>query len=366
MIRVLVVEDSITVRDLLVHILTSDPAIQVVGMAADGEQAIEAVELYRPDVITMDIHMPSMDGFEATRRIMETRPTPIVIISGNRDVHEVETAFQAVQAGALTLLARPHGLGHPDYESSARACVQTVKLMSEVKVVKRWPRTREAVGSAAVQAYRACDIPASALVRQVPAGAVRRIVAIGASTGGPLTIQTILAGLARPFSLPIVIVQHMAPGFIQGLSDWLGSTCGLPVHLARPDELVLPGHVYLAPDGKQMGVSRDERIILASKGQSIFAPSVSFLFQSIAESFGSQGVGILLTGMGRDGASELAQMRQAGALTIAQDAETAVINGMPGEAVKLDAARLVLPPSAIAAALNRLNAPDAEKGQVPG
>src|SRR5512135_1116286 len=122
MVRVLIVEDSPTVREMLIYILTSDPTVQVVGTAADGEEAVRAVELYRPDVITMDLHMPGMDGFEATRRIMETRPTPIVVISGNRDVHEVEVAFQAMQAGALSLLERPKGVGHPEFESSSQAC----------------------------------------------------------------------------------------------------------------------------------------------------------------------------------------------------------------------------------------------------
>ncbi len=345
MIRVLVVEDSPTVRELLVHILTSDPEIQVVGTAVDGGEAVQAVELYRPNVITMDIHMPTMDGFEATRRIMETRPTPIVIISGNRDVHEVEVAFQAMAAGALTLLERPRGFGHAEYEKTARACIQAVKLMSEVKVVKRWARPWREPSPAA-------DRQASSLPQ---AASNIRLIAIGASTGGPNTIQTILAGLRKPAPVPIVIVQHMAPGFIHGLADWLTQSCGLPVHVAAQGERMIAGHTYLAPDQQHMGVTRDGCIVLNEKcAGDIVCPSVSFLFRSLVEAYGEQAVGVLLTGMGRDGAAELKQMKARGAVTIAQDGETAIVNGMPGEACRIGAATYVLAPPAIAATLTRL------------
>src|SRR5262245_34692681 len=146
MIRVLVVEDSPTVRDLLLHILSSDPAIEIAGTAETGEEALEAVKTLRPDVITMDVHMPRMNGFDATRRIMETRPTPIVIVSGTTDVGDRNKAFRAIEAGALALLQKPFGLGHPDYEYNAAELLRNVKLMSEVRVVRRWPRLRPTEG----------------------------------------------------------------------------------------------------------------------------------------------------------------------------------------------------------------------------
>src|SRR3972149_4276895 len=220
MIKVLVVEDSPVVREFLVYILGSDPGIQVIGTANDGEQAVEAVARKRPDVITMDIHMPKLDGLEATRRIMETYPTPIVIVSGSTDPREVATTFRAIEAGAVAVLPRPAGIGHRDHEATAGELVQTVKLMSEVKVIKRWPK-----------AWRQPEVPrpAEADRAQVEAKVKVKVIAIGASTGGPPVLQTILAALPRDFPVPVLIVQHMAAGFTQGFVQWLAQTSSLPV-----------------------------------------------------------------------------------------------------------------------------------------
>ncbi len=340
MIRVLIVEDSPTVRELLVHILETDPELKVVGTACDGEQALEAVERLKPDVITMDINMPKRDGFEATREIMSTRPTPIVIISGHKNVHEVEIAFRAVEAGALALVPRPHGFGHPGYATSAQQCIQTVKLMSEVPVVRRWRTAPRETPAPSVQ------IPAPPVTEAI------RVVAIGASTGGPKSIETILAALPRPFPVPILIVQHMAPGFIHGFADWLAAATGFTVSVAQHGQCPCAGQVYVAPDDWQMGVDKEGRLAL-SRGarEEYLRPSVSFLFRSLVNSLGRQAVCILLTGMGKDGAAELKAMKEKGAITIAQDSESTVVNGMPGEAVRLGAATYVLAPTAIATLL---------------
>ncbi len=343
-IRVLVVEDSPAVREFLIHILGSDPGIRVVGAAHDGEEAIEAARRHRPDVITMDIHMPRMDGLEATRRIMETVPTPIVIVSGSTDPGEVATTFNAMEAGALAVLRRPAGLGHPDHDATARELVQTVKLMAEVKVVRRWPRGR--YGEPA---------PRAAEMGRAQAPAKPRIVAIGASTGGPPVLQTILAALPNTFPAPIVIVQHMAAGFSHGFMEWLAQTSALPVHLAAHGEVMLPGHAYLAPDECQMKVVRGGRIALTGDApENGLRPSVSYLFRSIADNYGGDAIAGLLTGMGRDGAEELRLLKEKGAVTFAQDKDSSVVHGMPGEAIKLDAAMLVLPPEKIAAVLTSI------------
>ncbi len=344
MIKVLIAEDSAVVREFLVQILSSDPRIEVIGTANDGEEALEAVRRWQPDVITMDIHMPKLDGLEATRRIMETQPTPIVIVSGSTAPQDVAMTFRAMEAGALAVLGRPAGIGHPDHEAAARELVQTVRLMSEVKVVRRWPRVRRET---------AVTRPSEALVGRAPAEV--KVVAIGASTGGPPVLQTILAGLPKEFPVPVLIVQHMATGFVRGFIEWLAQSCRLPIHLAEHGETMLPGHVYVAPDDFQMKVEHNGRIVLARDDpRNGLCPSVSSLFRSVAEVYGGAAVAGLLTGMGRDGAEELKLLKDKGAVTFAQDKESSVVHGMPGEAIRLDAATLVLPPDKIAAALTSL------------
>lgn len=344
MIKVLVVEDSPVVREFLVHILGSDAGIQVVGTAPDGGEALDAVRRLCPDVITMDIHMPKLNGLEATRRIMETAPTPIIIVSGSEDAREVVTTFDAMEAGALAVLRRPAGPGHPDHETTARELVQTVKLMAEVKVVRRWPQRRPGE-----PAPRAVEMG----LAQEPAKL--RIVAIGASTGGPPVLQTILAALPKTFPAPVVIVQHMAAGFSRGFIEWLAQSSALPVHLATHGESMLPGHVYLAPDEVQMKVARHDRIVLTrDEPENGLRPSVSCLFRSVAEVYGCDAVAGLLTGMGRDGAEELRLLKEKGAVTFVQDKDSSVVHGMPGEAIRLDAAMLVLPPEKIATVLATL------------
>lgn len=346
MIKVLIAEDSAVLREFLVHILNSDPAIQVIGTARDGEEALEAVQREKPDVITMDINMPKMDGFEATRRIMETQPTPIVIVSGSWDTKEVATTFRAVEAGALAVLPRPPGIGHPDHEAMAQELIQTVKLMSEVKVVRRWARPRrEGTGPPPRP-------PVTAEVERRPKAAEIRLVAIGASTGGPIVLQTILTALPKDFRVPVVIVQHMAAGFIPGFVEWLAQTSGRPVHVATHGETLLPGHVYVAPDRFQMKVEMGAKISLThDEPENGLRPSVSYLFRSVASAYGPNAVGVLLTGMGKDGAEELKLMKQRGAVTLAQDKDSSVVHGMPGEAIRLEAATYVFPPEKIAAAL---------------
>src|SRR4030042_571697 len=309
MIRVLIVCDSQVRRDFLPYSLSSDPAIQIIGTAGNGEEAVQAVRDKRPDVITMDVIMPKMDGLEATRIIMETTPTPIVIVSASWDPKEMKKTFQAMDAGALAVIEKPVGVTHPNYTRLAQELILTVKLMSEVKVVRRRPR----------MPYRS-HIPAvSPFVAPSMAMDVKA-VAIGASTGGPPAIQAILSGLPKDFPVPLLIVQHIATGFVQGFADWLTTSSGLPVKIAAHGEYPLPGRAYIAPDDLQMGVDNGGRIILSSsEPENGLRPSVSHLFRSIAGVFGKNSVGVLLTGLGKDGASELKLIKEKGAVTIAQD-----------------------------------------------
>ena len=339
-IRVLIVEDSVVVRELLVRILESDPAICVAGCARDGAEAVAKLAETKPDVVTMDIHMPRMDGIEATRKIMETHPVPIIIVSASCDPNDVTQSFRALEAGAVALIEKPPGVGAPGHGDAARKLIETVKAMAEVRVVKRWTRERMAARPAPARRVEAVDI---------------ELVAIGASTGGPPALHTILAALPKPFPVPIVIVQHIAGGFVQGLADWLSQTTGATVRLASDGEQARPGHVYLASDGCHLRFAKRGRISCADdEPENGLRPAVSCLFRSIAEVYGKRAVGVLLTGMGRDGAAELKRMRDCGAVTIAQDKASAVVNGMPGAAVELDAAAHVCAPAEIAALLREL------------
>lgn len=341
MIRVLIVDDSAVVRELLIFILNSDPDIQVIGAVGDGEEAMKVVPEVRPDVITMDVHMPGINGFETTRRIMETYPTPIVIVSGSLNTYEVEATFHAIEAGALLMVTRPPGLGHPGFDEAAAQLIRAVKAMSEVKVVRRWPRVRPAGGAAT-------HLPAaSGLLRERIS-----VVAIGASTGGPMVLQTILAALPKDFPVPLLIVQHMSPGFVSGFADWLSHTCNRPVLVAADGTKLMSGHVYIAPDGYNMGIKRIGEISLTRcKPANGLCPSVAHLFETVASAYGKNAAGVLLTGMGMDGAKGLKQMRDNGAITLAQNEESSVIHGMPGEAIRLGAALHILNPEQIAAAL---------------
>lgn len=344
MIKVLVVDDLPVVREFVTHILDSDPEIRVIGTASNGEEAVLAVRDMRPDVVTMDVHMPKMDGFEATRIIMETTPVPIIIVSGSVDPREVSMTFRAVEAGAVAFVARPAGIGHTYHEKNVRELLQNVRAMSGVRVVRRWPRsTREG------QAFL---LPEKAVRRETSETGV---VAIGASTGGPVVIQLILASLSRDFPAPVLIVQHMAKGFTRGFAEWLALSSGIPVKLAVHGEPLHPGCAYVAPDGFDLLVESEGWITLKKGDNSkSHCPSVSHLFRSVSEVYGGNAVGILLTGMGKDGAEELLLMKERGAVTIAQNEESSIVYGMPGEADRLNAATHILPPDSIIDVLKRV------------
>lgn len=344
-INVLVADDSQVTRMLLVHLLESDPQIGVIGAVADGQAALDFVAGNKPDVVLMDIHMPRIDGFEATRRIMETQPVPIIICSATTDPKEVAIAFRAMEAGAVACIEKPIGREHADYEAMVANLLQTVKLMSEVKVVRRWLRSRLAPASG----------PVARPVELRHARAEVKFIGIGASTGGPPLLQAILAGLPKDFSVPILIVQHIAHGFLPGLAEWLNQTTGFRVQVASYGTCPLPGHVYLAPDDFHMGIGASGRILLTKQEpENGLRPAVSFLFRSLAEVCGPNAMGVLLSGMGKDGAAELKLMKDSGGITIAQDLESSVVHGMPGEAIALGGATHVLPAEKIPDALSTL------------
>jgi len=343
LINVLVVEDSPVERELLLHIFQSDPEIRVIAVATNGAQAVEAVCRERPDVVTMDIHMPKLDGVEATRQIMGRCPTPVVILSASSSYNpEGEKAFLALEAGALSVVRKPSGVGHPGYAEEVQDLLQTIKLMSEVKVVRRWFRPATAP-------------PAPAPLPKIEAPSSVRLVAMGASAGGPMALEHILQGLAGRVLPPLLVVQHMAPGFVEGFAAWLHASTGFPVRVAVHGEMAQPGHAYLAPDDHQMGIDASGRIVLSDAApEGGLRPSVAHLFRSVAHAYGKQAVGVLLTGMGRDGAAELKEMKDRGAVTLVQDEASSMVYGMPGEAISLGGATHVLPLEQIPAILAKL------------
>jgi len=338
MIRVLIVDDSKVQQEFLAHLLSSDPDIQVVGFAGSGYEAIELVRIKKPDVITMDIHMPGMDGYETTRTIMETVPTPIVIVSGSVKSKEVAGTFKSLEAGAIAVVLCPPGFEHPQFTTCRKELIQTVKLMSEVKVVKRFPHSRKE------------QIKPIRLVQTFENDIKRiQVVAIGASTGGPLALQIILSKLPQDLPVPVLIVQHIATGFVKGFKEWLSATSGIKLKIAEDGESISAGIGYIAPDNFHMGISRGNKINLSNQPpENGLKPSVSYLFRSVAQIIGPNALGVLLTGMGKDGADELKVMKEKGALTLVQNQESSVVFGMPGEALRIGAADQALSPERIA------------------
>ncbi len=343
MIRVLVVDDSPTARALLVEILRSDPDIQVIGEAKDGQEGVELTGRLRPDLVTMDVRMPRLDGFAATKEIMIASPTPIVIVTASFDAREVDLAMQSLRAGALAILRKPPGPESPAFEEAARKLVGTVKSMAQVKVVRHW---RPAAG--ARSAERGALPPAPSAPRAPRPGLRAPLVAIATSTGGPAALHRLLSRLSGDFPAPVLVVQHNAPGFMSGLVAWLGSGCDLSVKVAEQGEPLLPQTVYLAPDDRHLGVASPAAVLLsAAPPVGGFRPSGTYLFESAARAAGSSLVALILTGMGDDGVAGLRAVRQAGGQVIAQDEGSAVVWGMPGAAVAAGLTDSVLPLDAI-------------------
>jgi two-component system chemotaxis response regulator CheB len=342
-LRVLVADDSPVARRLLVDILDRDPELRVAGEAGDGGEAVALTERVRPEVIVMDVLMPVLDGLEATRRIMATRPTPIVLVSAGFDGRETTRSFEAMQAGALTLLAKPRGPADPGFPEQAASLRTTVKLMADVKLVRR---------------RGSCRCPGHAPPSMAPAAHAGngrrqvRVAAIAASTGGPAALATILAALPRTAPVPILVVQHIAAGFHQGLVDWLDEVSPLTVRLASHGQPMRPGQVLVAPSELHLGVTATGRVALSAAppvGQ--HRPSATHLFRSVAEAYRADAVGVVLTGMGDDGAAGLRLLKDAGGLVLAQDEATSVVYGMPREAYAIGAVDHLVPLEGMAAAL---------------
>ncbi len=347
-IRIVVIDDSPTVRDMLSAILASAPGMQIVGTGVNGEEALSLVNRLKPDVVTMDIRMPKMNGLEATRRIMRDMPTRIVIVADNMMHAATDLTFEALKAGALTVVRKP---GLHDAETCDKV-VQAVRLMADVPVVHHWARVeggwQQAEGRIADQK---AAIPESHSKIRTPKSEIK-MIGIASSTGGPAALSTVLRVLPADFPFPILVVQHVTPGFAVGLAEWLDTQTRLSVSVAGQGAVPRPGTVLIAPDDYHMQVDMRGTVELIKeppyKG---LRPSANYLFASLARAFGSRAIGIVLTGMGNDGIDGLEALHLTGGLTLAQDQPSCVVYGMPREAIARGAVDQVLSLDQIALAL---------------
>jgi two-component system chemotaxis response regulator CheB len=349
-IRVLIADDSQTVRNHLAGMVNAVPGMIVVGEASDGEEAVARVEALRPDVVSMDIRMPRMDGLEATRRIMVQCPTPIVIVSALLET-DVDLSIRSLEAGALAVVPRP-AKPEPMQDSFQKQFINALTAMSGVSLVRR-----------RVGLERSSEPIQASLV--VPA-ARAELVVIGASAGGPSALCEVIGKLPPDYPIPVVIVQHMPDEFMAGLVRWLGGQVRLPVELAEEGQILSRGRVYVAPGGSHLTVARYGRRLVAQlredTGTEAYCPSVNVLFKSAALACGAECVGVILSGMGDDGAAGMMALREAGAATLAQDQATCTVFGMPGAAIERGAVQTILPLGDIPTTLIRLAGTPTELG----
>lgn len=338
-VRVVIADDSLVAREMLAQILSSDPDIEVVGQAKDGAEAVEMVERLRPDLVTMDIHMPKLDGLKATEKIMAFTPTPILVVSSSVYSEGMGRAFDALNLGALEVIKKPEPRDWSDLDKIGREVIRKVKILANVRVITHIRGRRDRP-----------DLPVPD--RLSPTG--RNFVAIGSSTGGPSALLNILGRLPAELPAPIVIAQHIADGFIPGLVSWLDAACKIKVAAAEEGVRPEKGVAYFAPTGMNLVMDGSTMRFATPGASQLYIPSADSLFASVAKSHGKRAVGVILTGMGADGAEGLKLMRNAGAATIAQDEKSCTVFGMPRAAIEIGAAEQVLPIHGIAEAIEAL------------
>jgi two-component system chemotaxis response regulator CheB len=340
--RILIADDSPLAREILTRIVNDDPEMTVVGVATNGKDTIRRAEELKPDLIMMDLLMPDMNGVEATRRVMAVAPTPIVLISSAITSTYSSTHFDALSVGAVDVLEKPHFATLMEDGNLRRRFLDNLKAMSEVVTVTRRGRGNEReTGRPRGTSPTARSAGARRNDGNARAPETAKLIVVGASTGGPPALAKVLSKLDPTASPPVVVVQHIAVGFISGFVEWLNQATPARVQLAEGGARLLPGNVYVAPDGHHVEVTPYSRLLVSAGLPLRFhRPSVDVLFGSAAANFGSTAIGVLLTGMGDDGARGLASMHAAGAFTVAQDKETSLVYGMPAAAVDRGAVRL--------------------------
>jgi two-component system chemotaxis response regulator CheB len=337
MIRCLIVDDSPTFRGVLKGILSTAPGVAVVGEAGDGEEAIARTLELTPDVITMDVRMPKRNGLDAIKEIMRVRPTPIIVVSAAAKDASEGVSFQALKLGAIEVLEKPHALDAARFESQSEAIRQAVRAVAGLTLVTRYRREGERPARPSVRGH---ELP--------------KVIGICASTGGPPALQKVLSALPADFPIPILVVQHIAPGFGEGLVRWLGDQCAIEVRTAERGEEPAKGTALFAPDGQHMLLSMGRIRIDDGPPVKGLKPSGTILFASLARELGASAAGLILTGMGDDGTAGMKLMRERGAFTMAQGKASSVVYGMPRVATESGAAEVTAELDEIPGALMRL------------
>jgi two-component system chemotaxis response regulator CheB len=340
-LRLVVVDDSPAVRDIIRAMVEVDDGILIVGEAGNGREAVEMALSLRPDAILMDVRMPEMNGIEATARIMASRATPIIVFSSYTGPSEARESIEILAAGALDVMAKPDLASEEAVQACSLELRKKIRIASRVAVVRH---IRPSLPRDAVWVHADRDD-----------GRRFRVVGVGSSTGGPRALRDLFANLPGSFGMPVLVVQHITAGFSEGFSEWLQQYTPLQVRIAKPRDRAVPGTILLAPDGRQMEVFPDGTVSTASREPNgVFLPSADTMLSSLASAYREDAVGVLLTGMGSDGAEGLLRIRRAGGLTFAQSEESCTVFGMPAEAIRLGAAVDVLDPASIAESLATL------------
>lgn len=332
MIRVLIADDSTMIREFIKQILDSDPEIQVVGLAKNGQECIEKVKLLKPDAITMDIHMPVMDGLEATKYIMENTPAPILIVS-SLVKSDVDITFKALKIGALDVIEKPKIKKGSTLNEIGEGIINKVKIVAKVHPFKKFKKSAK-VNYIVPKTDNKILKPATMKKINGEDG----ILVIGSSTGGPPVLNYILKKIPSEFPFPIIITQHIAKGFLGGLIEWLTKDCNLKIKKGKNNEVIRKGNIYFAPDNSHLGITKDRTILLSdSPPIRSHRPSVDFLMKSAAFVYKHRCMGVILTGMGRDGAQGMMAIRKSGGFTISQNEQSCAIFGMPKAAIDIGA-----------------------------
>ena len=373
-IKVLLVEDSPVALNILQRLLKSCPEIAVVGTASNGKEALGLIPKLNPEVICTDFTMKGMDGLELTQQVMAKYPRPILVISNSVQKYDTKNVFKLLQAGALDVFPKPKTGRESDYGKVKEQLLDKIKVISGVSVFTK-PLRQTVASSINTKLSSTQTVSTSQAIKKISeqekgntiaylkatqdiAPFPVKVVAIGVSTGGPRALNQVISPLPKNFPVPIICTQHISPGFLEGLVNWLDGESQLRIKIAQKGEYPRPGTVYFAPENSHLQLtSQGQFIHTSTEPVDGHCPSATVMFQSVAKFYGRKSLGILLTGMGRDGATGMKAIAEIGGMTIAQDEKSCIVFGMPKAAIEIGAAKHILPLQKIAPLLTKIQRP---------